>query len=79
MENIFVDGIFIQKPSEKAPKWVKLNFSVNVKEFTMFAEAHKNALGYLNFDLKRGKEKDGKEGNLYLALNTFELKKNEEI
>ena len=65
-ENTFVDGMFVYKPHENAPKFIKLRVSIKVEEFKKFADAHKNGKGYINLDLKKSKE-----GKYYLTLNEW--------
>lgn len=69
MENIFIDGMSVRRPSEKAPDFIKANISVNVEKFIKFANEHKNVKGWIDIDLKKSKE-----GKLYLALNEFKPK-----
>jgi len=68
-ENIFIDGMMIKPPSEKAPDFIKGSISVKCKEFNEFMKAHQNE-GWLNIDIKKSKG-----GKLYLALNTYRKKK----
>jgi hypothetical protein len=65
-EPTFVEGMWFDKPNEKAPEWVKGRISVKVQDFIKFAEAHEKANGYVDIDLKKSKS-----GKLYLELNTF--------
>ena len=65
-EIIFVDGVFVKRPPEGAPDFVKLLFSVNVDVFKQFLDGHRNELGYVNLKLKVSKS-----GKPYLELDTF--------
>ncbi len=67
---IFVDGLFIEKPKEGAPDFVKAKVSVNVDKLTAWCAQHKNEKGYVNIDLLKSKG-----GKLYFAKNTFGAEK----
>ena len=69
-EKVFVAGLRVSKPSEKAPDFIKLNFGAKVDEFVAFLQKYKKQDGWVNFDLKKSKGE-----KLYLELNTFEKKK----
>lgn len=64
-----VDGLFIERPNEKAPSFVKAKASIQVDKFILFLEKHKNAKGYVNLDLLTSKA-----GKLYFKLNDFKPK-----
>ena len=64
--NIFVDGMFFDKPSAGAPDFIKGKISVKVETLVPFLEEHKNDKGYVNIDLKKSAG-----GKLYLSLNNF--------
>lgn len=66
MENIFADGIFAEKPSDKAPSFLKAKVSINVDQLIPFISKHKNGAGYVNLDLK-----ESKGGKLYFSLNEY--------
>lgn len=67
MENkTFVSGVFIEKPSEKAPAFVKENRSYKVAEFCKFLMDNENAKGYVNTVVK-----ESKNGKLYEELNSW--------
>lgn len=71
-ETIFADGMFVEKPSENAPDFIKLGISIKVAEFTEFLKKHEKASGYVNLNLKKSKG-----GKLYVDLNDFKPKKDE--
>src|SRR3990167_6136765 len=65
-EMIFIDGLILKKPSEKAPKWVLWNISIKTEEFMQFIKDHDNGTGWLNIDVKMSK------GNkVYCSLNNY--------
>ncbi len=68
MPNIFIDGMRISKPNEKAPEFIKLNISIKVDDFIAFAKQHA-VKGWLNIDVKKSQK-----GVLYSALNTYQKK-----
>lgn len=65
-EKIFGDGIFIKKPREGAPDFVKGSISINVNQFLTFLDTHKNETGYVNLDILKSEK-----GTLYTTLNTW--------
>lgn len=54
------------EPRENAPEWLKGNLSVHLETFTEWAQQHLDAKGFVRLDLK-----EGRDGTLYLALNTY--------
>ena len=66
MEKIFINGMRFDLPAENAPDFVKGKISINVAEFTEFAEKNKTQTGWLNIDLKVSKS-----GKAYAELNTW--------
>ena len=66
-EKEFPKGIRFYEPSERAPKFIRGSISVNVNEFFLWAEQHKNERGYLNLDVK-----ESKGGKVYVDLNTYQ-------
>ena len=69
-------GLYMDKPRENAPKFVKGKLSMKPKEFVDFIKAHKeyiNEKGYMKFDLLQS-EKDGK---LYFTLDTYKVGSND--
>ena len=65
-EAIFLDGVFIERPREGAPDFVKGKLSFNAHKFVPFLKKHMNAEGYINADLKVSRA-----GKLYIQLNTW--------
>lgn len=65
-ENIFVDGIRVFKPHEKAPEFVKANLVITSAELTAWLKQHTGDDGKVRVDLKKSQK-----GELYLALNTY--------
>lgn len=68
-EAIFPNGFIVKRPNEKAPDFIKLNFSIKVDEFVPFLKENQNN-GWCNLDLKLSKQ-----GKLYTQLNTYTAKK----
>lgn len=62
----FIDGMFVKRPHQNAPDFIKLNISIKVEQFIKWLQENKTDSEYLNIDLKKSRE-----GNLYLELNTF--------
>lgn len=79
MENNFIKGLFVNKPSEKAPDFVIAKCSISADTFPQFLKENVNGKGYMNFDILRS----NKDGKYYAKLDTFkpveqtELKKDE--
>ena len=67
MEKKFIDGLFINKPSEKAPDFVKVKASISADKFIPFLKENVNGKGYLNFDIL-----ESKEGKYYAKIDNFE-------
>lgn len=68
METQFVKGMFVKRPHEKAPDFVKLCLDINKKELIESLEAMQaNERGYLKIDIKMSQK-----GDPYAAWNTFE-------
>ena len=65
-ETKFVNGLRVFKPHEKAPDFVKLNFSANAQELADWLLANKDEEGRVKFDLLKSKN-----DKLYLKLNDY--------
>lgn len=63
---IFAEGIRFFKPSEKAPKSIKGNMIINLKELLAFA-ASNNIEDVMKIDLRKSETK----GTYYFSLNTW--------
>jgi len=72
-DKIFADGFRFEKPREGAPEFVKGKLSIKVPEAIAFLTKHQTNAGWVNLDLKKSKK-----GTLYLELNTFTPKKQDE-
>lgn len=70
-DQIFADGIYYNKKSEKTPAFIIASFSFDVAKFSKFLREHENEKGYVRVDFK--KNKDGTKQ--YFALNNFQPKK----
>ena len=62
----FVQGMFFNE-RKNAPDFVRSKMSISVDRFIEFAQANKNAKGYLNFDIL-----ESKAGKDYAKLNEWE-------
>lgn len=67
----FAAGIFVEKPSERAPDFVIAKLSFKVAEAIAFLEANQNVAGYCNTDILMSK--DGQK--YYATLNDFKPEK----
>jgi len=72
-EKIFADGFRFEKPREGSPDFVKGRLSIKAPEAISFLEKHQNNGGWVNLDLKKSQK-----GMLYLELNTWQPKKENE-
>ncbi len=64
---IFTEGLKAFKPREKAPDWVKADIVINTVEFAAFMKQHAKPDRTLRIQIK-----EGKTGNYYAALDTWE-------
>lgn len=67
---IYPKGLYIDKPREGAPAFVKGKLSIKYDEFLAWLPTQKefiNEKGYMKFDLL----KSDKEGKLYFTLDTY--------
>jgi hypothetical protein len=62
----FVDGLFVKRPRENAPEFVKGSILILVDKFIPYLKSKANANGYVNLDLL-----ESKDGNLYAKLNEW--------
>jgi hypothetical protein len=65
-EKIFVDGINLKMPSDKAPEYILLQAGFNVKKFSEWATQYQDEKGWVNITIKRSKN-----GNIYAELDTW--------
>ncbi len=70
-EKQFAKGIFVEKPSPKAPDFVITKLSFKVAEAIAFLQENENNAGYVNVDVLMAK--DGQK--YYAALNDFKPSK----
>lgn len=52
----FIDGLYVKKPSEKAPEWVKAKFSINKEKFINWLHTQEGE--YVNIDINESKKGD---------------------
>lgn len=69
----FIDGMRYAPPRDKAPKWILGSIAVEVTKFIEFAQANANNRGWLNIDIK-----EGRNGKTYLELNEYDPSKKAE-
>ena len=69
-DKIFVDGLYVDLPREKAPKFIIANLSFNVKKFVKFIQTQENERGWVNIDIK-----ESKNGNVYAEVNNWQKQK----
>lgn len=67
MENKFVDGMYFDRPSEKAPDFIKGKISIKADKFLEWMKGKANEKGYINIVLKKSKE-----GKLYLQHDNWQ-------
>jgi hypothetical protein len=73
-EIVFVDGLIVKAPHEKAPSFVKASISIKVEDLGMWLRAkHKAGEEWINIDVK-----ESKGGKWYAAVSTFKPKKQDE-
>lgn len=65
-DKIFADGLFFKRPSDKAPKFIIGNLSVNIEKFTKFIQEQQTEKGWVNLDIK-----ESRNGTIYIELNTY--------
>ena len=66
MENQFIKGLFVNKPSDKAPDFVIAKCSISADTFPQFLKDNVNGKGYMNFDIL-----ESKDGKFYAKLDDF--------
>jgi len=64
-ETVFIDGLRVFKPSDKAPDFIILNGEIDMKELREFALSHHEE-GKVRFQVK-----ESKGGKYYAAIDTF--------
>lgn len=63
---IFVDGVNIKFPSEKAPTWVLLQMGFNAAKFFRWCQDHQDGKGWVNITVKKSQK-----GTVYAELDTW--------
>ena len=69
---VFADGLIVKKPGENAPDFIKLDMAYKVDEFIKFLKDNEYN-GWVNTNLKISKQ-----GKLYVQLNDYARRKNEQ-
>jgi len=72
-EKVFVNGMMIRMPNDKAPEFVLLEQSIKVKDFFEFCKQNMDEKGWLNITIKRSQK-----GTIYSELNQWKPKTNPE-
>ena len=68
-EKKFVNGLFVKKPHEKAPDFVKMAISIKREDLIGFLEQEKGE--WVNIDVK-----ESRGGKLYAEVNTYQSEQN---
>lgn len=66
---LFVDGMYSNEVSEKAPEWLLGSISVQPEKLAMWLQANlalKNEKGYINLTVKRSKA-----GKRFISVDTY--------
>lgn len=63
---VFVKGLWIEAPHEKAPDFVLHDISIKCADLYDFMQSHKNDKGYVNIQVLRSRE-----GKPYAVLNDW--------
>ena len=66
---LFVDGMYSNEVSEKAPEWLLGSLSVQPEKLAMWLQANlalKNEKGYINLTVKRSKA-----GKRFISVDTY--------
>lgn len=71
-EKIFANGIYVKKPKDTAPDFVKAQMLIKVPEALEFIKANAGD-GWINLDLKKSRE-----GKFYLEVNTWKPEKKDD-
>jgi hypothetical protein len=66
MEIKFIKGLFVNKPSDKVPEFVKAKVSISADSFIPFLKDNVNGKGYINFDIL-----ESKDGKYYAKLDNY--------
>lgn len=65
-----VAGLFISKPSDKAPKYAIANIGINRKRMAEWLKTNENEKGFVNINVL-----ESKGGKFYAKLNTWTASK----
>ena len=68
-DNKFPKGIFLSKPKEGAPEFVRGKIGIKVEDAIPWLKEKANDAGYVNLDILLSRE-----GSLYLKHNDFKSK-----
>ncbi len=63
---VFVDGLNIKLPSEKAPTWILLQMGFNAHKFFQWCQEHQDDKGWVNITIKKSQK-----GSIYGELDTW--------
>lgn len=67
---VFVDGLNIKLPSEKAPAWILLQMGFNAQKFFRWCQDHMDDKGWVNITVKKSQK-----GVIYGELDTWKPNK----
>jgi len=62
----FVTGLFVKKPTDQAPDFVKAKLSIKVADIIPFLQEKANEAGYVNVDLL-----ESRGGEYYAKLDDY--------
>lgn len=65
-KNKLVNGLFISKPSEKAPEYAIANIGINRQRLAKWLKENENEKGFVNINIL-----ESKGGSFYAKLNSW--------
>ena len=68
-DKVFVDGMNVQLPSEKAPEYILLRMGFNAQKFFRWCQDHQDEKGWVNITIKKSQK-----GSIYGELDTWKPK-----
>ena len=66
MENKLVNGLWVYKPNDKAPDFVKANLSISVDDFIDYLKANQTPKGQIKIDIL-----ESRDDKYYAKLNNW--------
>lgn len=65
-EKVFVEGMNVKLPSDKAPEFILLQMGFNATKFFRWCQEHQDDKGWVNVTIKKSTK-----GNIYAELDTW--------